>query len=105
MSLTNLNPRTWFLALIGLSITTAACAAATHSKDRTEYRAPFAATAPVIDGVADEEIWAKARWQPLIHRWLGPEFSPEDFNGQYEIERMALNAAAGDVFYCTKPQT
>ena len=32
-------------------------------------------------------------------------FSPEDFNGAKEIERMALNAAAGDVFYCTKPQT
>ncbi len=85
MSLTNLNPRTWLLTLIGLSITTAACAAATHSKDRTEYRAPFAATAPVIDGVADEDIWAKARWQPLNHRWLGPEFSPEDFNGQYKV--------------------
>jgi hypothetical protein len=38
-----------------------------------------------IDGVADEAIWAQARWQELTQRWLGPEYTPEDFQGRYKV--------------------
>ena len=85
MASTNLNPRTWLLALIFVTVTTAAYAGLTHSKERTQYRAPYAATAPVIDGVADEPVWQEARWQNLNHRWLGPEYTPDDFNGRYKV--------------------
>jgi len=57
----------------------------THLAGRTEYRAPMATTDPVIDGVSDEEIWAKAPWQELKFRWLGPEYSAEDFQGRFKV--------------------
>ena len=38
-----------------------------------------------IDGIAAEPAWAKARWQELNHRWLGPEYSAEDFEGRYKV--------------------
>jgi hypothetical protein len=57
----------------------------THAEGRTEYRAPKASVAPVIDGVADDEAWQKARWQDLKQTWLGPEYTAEDFQGRYKI--------------------
>jgi hypothetical protein len=53
--------------------------------DRTQYFAPKAAVAPVIDGIADDAAWGEARWQELNHRWLGPEYSPDDFQGRYKV--------------------
>ena len=41
--------------------------------------------APVVDGIADETIWEEARWQELTQRWLGPEYSAEDFQGRYKV--------------------
>ena len=58
---------------------------ATHYEGRSEYRAPQATVAPVIDGVADEAIWENARWQELTARWLGPEYSADDFQGRYKV--------------------
>ena len=58
---------------------------AAHYGDRTEYLAPRAAVAPVVDGVADEAIWEQARWQDIAHRWLGPEYSTDDFQGRYKV--------------------
>ena len=58
---------------------------AAHYERRTEYRAPQATVAPVIDGVADEAIWANARWQELTARWLGPEYSADDFQGRFKV--------------------
>ncbi|MBT8102272.1 MAG: CBM9 family sugar-binding protein, partial [Gammaproteobacteria bacterium] len=65
--------------------TTTACADSAHYADRTEYRAPKAKVAPIIDGVADEAIWQQARWQELKQRWLGPEYTAEDFQGRYKV--------------------
>ncbi len=62
-----------------------ACADSAHYEGRTEYHAPRAAVAPVIDGVADESIWAEASWQDLKYRWLGPEYSSDDFSGRYKV--------------------
>ncbi|MGB5331590.1 MAG: sugar-binding protein [Woeseiaceae bacterium] len=62
-----------------------ACADPAHYADRTEYRAPKADVAPIIDGEAGEAIWQEARWQELAHRWLGPEYTKEDFEGRYKV--------------------
>lgn len=56
-----------------------------HYAGRTEYRAPRAASDPDIDGIADEAAWERARWQELKFRWLGPEYSEEDFQGRFKI--------------------
>jgi len=58
---------------------------AAHYEGRTEYRAPRAQVAPVVDGVADEAVWERARWQELTARWLGPEYSSDDFEGRYKV--------------------
>jgi len=57
----------------------------THVEGRTEYRAPRAAAAPVIDGVAADEAWAAAPWRPIDQLWLGPEYAPTDFQGRFKV--------------------
>lgn len=66
-------------------MTTSAYAQSTHYEGRTEYRAPKAPAPLTIDGIADESIWQQARWQELSQRWLGPEYSSEDFSGRYKV--------------------
>ncbi|MEH6580774.1 MAG: sugar-binding protein [Halioglobus sp.] len=56
-----------------------------HDEDRTHYAAPRAKQAPKVDGVADETIWQRAEWRVLDNRWLGPEYSSEDFQGRYKV--------------------
>ena len=73
------------LTLLPLAPVDSAAAGGTHLPDRSEYRAPKAAAALTIDGVADEAIWQQAAWQPLDQRWLGPEFSAEDFAGKFKV--------------------
>ncbi len=72
----------------------------THYAQRTEYRAPRAVTAPVVDGIADEPAWEAAAWQPINVRWLGPEYSAEDFEGRFKVvwtpERIYLLAEIVD---------
>ncbi|MEM7280006.1 MAG: CBM9 family sugar-binding protein [Pseudomonadota bacterium] len=59
---------------------------ANHLKDRNEYRAPKTdAAAVLIDGVADEAVWDKAKWHELNHRWLGPEYDSVDFQGRFKV--------------------
>jgi hypothetical protein len=71
----------------GLLIFSASSALAgpSHYPGRTEYRAPESALPMSIDGVAREPAWAQARWQALSHRWLGPEYTAEDFKGRYKV--------------------
>ncbi|MCU0975109.1 MAG: CBM9 family sugar-binding protein [Steroidobacteraceae bacterium] len=57
----------------------------THAEGRSEYRAPRAAVAPAIDGVADDPAWQSAPWRELSHRWLGPEYSKADFQGRFKV--------------------
>ncbi len=59
--------------------------APTHDPERSKYHAPKAKRAPTVDGVADEPIWRRARWQDISHRWLGPEYSAEDFQGRFKV--------------------
>ena len=56
-----------------------------HAKNRTNYFAPYTDIAPEIDGKADESVWQLAKWQNLEHRWLGPEYAKEDFQGRYKV--------------------
>ncbi len=40
---------------------------------------------PVIDGKADDKIWANTFWLPLDQLWLGNAYSEEDFSGRYKL--------------------
>jgi hypothetical protein len=60
-------------------------AAETHYEGRTQYRAPLAVLAPVIDGVAEDAAWAAAPWQEIGNRWLGPEYAAGDFEGKFKV--------------------
>ena len=82
------NIASLWLLLAALAVTQGASASdsdSTHYEGRSQYRAPQASIAPVIDGVADESIWSQASWQDLKYRWLGPEYSAEDFRGRYKV--------------------
>ena len=70
---------------IGLPVTAACGQNATHSEDRSHYRAPKASTAPRIDGVADEAAWQEAEWREIDYLWLGPEYSVQDFQGRFKV--------------------
>lgn len=56
-----------------------------HENDRSEYRAAKATTPLTIDGVADESIWEQASWREISYRWLGPEYSADDFQGRFKV--------------------
>jgi hypothetical protein len=57
----------------------------THDHDRSQYSAPRAIVPPIIDGNANEAAWAQAEWREIKHRWLGPEYTPDDFQGRYKV--------------------
>lgn len=73
------------MVIAASALATDMTAGATHYDQRTEYRAPRAAAAPTVDGVMDETAWADARWQPISVTWLGPAYSPEDFQGRFKV--------------------
>ena len=57
----------------------------THDPGRSRYEAPKAKRALSIDGVGSEPVWDRARWRPIENRWLGPEYSPDDFQGRFKV--------------------
>ncbi|MFT5769024.1 MAG: hypothetical protein ACI9H8_000983 [Lysobacterales bacterium] len=71
--------------LLLLAYTLSLVADSNHAAERTEYFAPKASNPPSIDGVADEAIWQQAQWAELNHRWLGPEYTAEDFEGRFKV--------------------
>lgn len=75
------------LVAVGLPFAPAIAEAkpSTHAAGRSEYRAPKAKHAPTVDGVANEAIWQRARWQEITHRWLGPDYSAKDFQGRFKV--------------------
>jgi hypothetical protein len=52
---------------------------------RSDYRAPRAAVAPVIDGIDDDAAWKDASWRAIDQRWLGPEYDDTDFQGRFKV--------------------
>ena len=83
------NHRNAILAIISTAslagVASLAHADDAHDDDRSTYSAPMAAIPPTIDGIAKELVWKKAEWRKLNHRWLGPEYSADDFQGRYKI--------------------
>ena len=57
----------------------------THYEERNQYLAPKSAQAVVIDGVADDPVWASGEWYAIDQLWLGPEYPAEDFNGRFKV--------------------
>lgn len=79
---------TLWLTLATVLLTTLvspAHSASSHYDDRSKYLAPLAKIAPRIDGVANEAVWQNARWNSLDKRWLGPEYSSDDFSGRFKV--------------------
>jgi hypothetical protein len=81
--------RPWGRALVlAAALQTGAAAAAVaddgHVAGRSEYRAPQAVVAPVVDGRADDAAWAAAGWRAIDQRWLGPEYAGDDFQGRFK---------------------
>jgi hypothetical protein len=72
----------------------------THLPDRSVYVAPLASNAPQVDGSASDAAWDAAPWREIGYRWLGPEYSAEDFNGRFKVvwteERIYLLAEITD---------
>lgn len=52
---------------------------------RSEYRAPQAVVAPVVDGLADDAAWAASPWRAIDQLWLGPEYGDDDFQGRFKV--------------------
>lgn len=85
MSKLTFKPRSPFALPVVLLAVTAAAADARHYEGRSEYQAPKADMAPVVDGVADDAAWETAPWRSINHRWLGPEYSADDFQGRFKV--------------------
>lgn len=49
------------------------------------YDAPHAATAPNIDGVADDDAWGRAEWANIDQLILGTAPSADDFRGHFKM--------------------
>ncbi len=73
------------LAAASLALAAAMPATAQHYEGRSEYAAPHASAGVVVDGIADDAVWAEANWRALDQRWLGPSYTPEDFTGRFKI--------------------
>jgi hypothetical protein len=72
-------------ALCGLLLVYSSSSGASHLDDRSLYLAPKAPLAPTVDGAANEDIWLNAPWRDIDHRWLGPEYSADDFQGRFKV--------------------
>ena len=70
--------------LAGL-IAAPAMADSSHAEDRSHYLAQHTAAPITIDGIADDEAWQQAEWRAIDQLWLGPEYTPEDFNGRFKV--------------------
>ncbi|NNK21700.1 MAG: sugar-binding protein [Winogradskyella sp.] len=44
---------------------------------------------PIIDGVADEDIWNTSEWLPINQLWLGSRYTKDDFEGRYKLAWMS----------------
>ena len=60
-------------------------AQAGHSEARSSYVAPRATTNIRVDGTASEPDWEHAEWRDIKYRWLGPEYTADDFSGRFKV--------------------
>ena len=72
-------------AFAAVATVAAQAATETHLPGRSEYFAPQATVAPVVDGNADDAIWQSAAWRSIDQMWLGEAQSAEDFSGRFKV--------------------
>lgn len=41
--------------------------------------------APKIDGFGNDNCWKKIDWLPIDQKWIGKDYTPEDFSGKYKL--------------------
>ena len=63
----------------------ASSAFASHSESRSVYHAPQAAAAVRVDGIADDPAWNRAEWREINYKWLGPDYTADDFAGRFKL--------------------
>jgi hypothetical protein len=49
-----------------------------------EHIARKATEVPQIDGKATEQCWDNAEWYPIDQKWLGEEYTADDFQGRFK---------------------
>lgn len=83
------------IALISCKKNTEAQPASTLIEDQSEIsnikidhqlrQVQKATIAPELDGVSSDPAWEHIQWQPLDQKWLGDDYTPEDFSGRYKL--------------------
>jgi hypothetical protein len=61
------------------------CILPTSALSTGDYVASKVSETPTIDGEVKEKDWEKAAWRDIKYRWLGDEYSQQDFQGRYKI--------------------
>ena len=83
-----------FLLVIIVSAVFTTCGGRPDEPEKEVHEVPFAAIAPVIDGIGNDAAWEKAKWRPINQVWLGggnaseTNLSPPPagtFSGWYKI--------------------
>lgn len=52
---------------------------------KSVYIAPYAKTAPVVDGVPNDIAWEGAEWKAIDQVYLGKNLQPQDFQGRIKV--------------------
>lgn len=45
----------------------------------------FTDSAPIIDGLPNDDCWTSIDWRPIDQKWIGPDYTPEDFTGKFKL--------------------
>ena len=40
---------------------------------------------PIIDGLNTDTCWTNIDWLPINEKWIGPDYAPADFTGNYKL--------------------
>ena len=56
-----------------------------HKTDHQLREVTKATIAPTVDGNANDPIWELAKWQPIDQKWLGDDYTSDDFSGRYKL--------------------
>ena len=68
------------MKLLSFVILILLCTPITHA-----YEAPKAATAPIIDGLANDSAWQTAEWANIDQLTLGEKPTGDDFSGRFKL--------------------
>ncbi len=75
--------------------------------DGGAYVARQTDTIPVIDGIGNDNCWARANWASINHIWIGPAVTPTDYSGKYKVlwtpQRLYILIEIVDDTLCLQP--